>query len=140
MTSWSGAARTRLRSAAPRSSTRSHGWRVRAGPPDRGRWPQRPVWTACSPRSPTASPRPRRPCSEVQPDDEGSNHMCRWLAYSGAPVRIQDALYSPVHSLIDQSLHSELGAETTNGDGFGIGWYDQEETPGVFHSVEPAWN
>jgi len=66
--------------------------------------------------------------------------MCRWLAYSGAPVRIQDALYSPVHSLIDQSLHSELGAETTNGDGFGIGWYDQEETPGVFHSVEPAWN
>ena len=50
--------------------------------------------------------------------------MCRWLAYSGAPIRIQDALYSPIHSLIDQSLHSELGAEPTNGDGFGIGWYD----------------
>jgi predicted glutamine amidotransferase len=66
--------------------------------------------------------------------------MCRWLAYSGAPVRIQDALYSPVHSLIDQSLHSRLGAEPTNGDGFGIGWYDEEEIPGVFHSIEPAWN
>ena len=66
--------------------------------------------------------------------------MCRWLSYSGAPVRIQDALYSPVHSLIDQSLHSRLGAEPTNGDGFGIGWYDQEEIPGVFHSIEPAWN
>ena len=25
--------------------------------------------------------------------------------------------------LIDQSLHSRLGAETTNGDGFGVGWY-----------------
>jgi predicted glutamine amidotransferase len=66
--------------------------------------------------------------------------MCRWLAYSGAPLLIGEALYSPVHSLIDQSLHSELGAEPTNGDGFGIGWYDDEPTPGVFHSVEPAWN
>jgi glutamine amidotransferase len=42
--------------------------------------------------------------------------------------------------LIVQSLHSQLGAETTNGDGFGIGWYGIGDTPGVFHSVEPAWN
>jgi glutamine amidotransferase len=68
------------------------------------------------------------------------DHMCRWLAYSGSPVRIEDLLYKPEHSLIDQSLHSKLGAETTNGDGFGIGWYGVGETPGVFHSVEPAWN
>jgi predicted glutamine amidotransferase len=66
--------------------------------------------------------------------------MCRWLAYVGSPVLIQDALYTPAHSLIDQSLHSRLGAETTNGDGFGIGWYDAEPTPGVFRSIEPAWN
>jgi predicted glutamine amidotransferase len=66
--------------------------------------------------------------------------MCRWLAYSGSPVRIEELLYKPKHSLIDQSLHSQLGAETTNGDGFGIGWYGVGETPGVFHSVEPAWN
>ena len=33
-----------------------------------------------------------------------------------------------------------LGAETTNGDGFGIGWYGVGDTPGVFHSIEPAWN
>ena len=66
--------------------------------------------------------------------------MCRWLAYSGSPVRIEELLYKPQHSLIDQSLHSQLGAETTNGDGFGIGWYGVGETPGVFHSVEPAWN
>ena len=66
--------------------------------------------------------------------------MCRWLAYIGSPVLIEQALYTPKHSLIDQSLHSRLGAETTNGDGFGIGWYDAEPTPGVFHSVEPAWN
>jgi glutamine amidotransferase len=66
--------------------------------------------------------------------------VCRWLAYSGSSIRIEDLLYKPQHSLIDQSLHSKLGAETTNGDGFGIGWYGVGETPGVFHSVEPAWN
>jgi predicted glutamine amidotransferase len=66
--------------------------------------------------------------------------MCRWLAYSGSPVRLEDLLYKPKHSLIDQSLHSTLGAETTNGDGFGVGWYGSAETPGVFHSLEPAWN
>ncbi|HEY2159817.1 MAG TPA: class II glutamine amidotransferase [Solirubrobacteraceae bacterium] len=66
--------------------------------------------------------------------------MCRWLAYTGSPVLISDALYMPTHSLIDQSLHSHLGAETTNGDGFGVGWYDDQPIPGVFRSIEPAWN
>ena len=66
--------------------------------------------------------------------------VCRWLAYTGSPVLVEEALYKPAHSLIDQSLHSRLGAEATNGDGFGIGWYDGEPMPGVFHSIEPAWN
>jgi glutamine amidotransferase len=66
--------------------------------------------------------------------------MCRWLAYTGSPILLTDVLYTPAHSLIDQSLHSKLGAETTNGDGFGVGWYDAAPAPGVFRSVEPAWN
>jgi predicted glutamine amidotransferase len=66
--------------------------------------------------------------------------MCRWLAYSGTPVLLEELLFKPKHSLIDQSLHSTMGAETTNGDGFGIGWYGEGDTPGTFHSVEPAWN
>ena len=66
--------------------------------------------------------------------------MCRWLAYSGAPVLLEDLLYKPQNSLVVQSLHSQLGAETTNGDGFGVGWYGDRETPGVFRSIEPAWN
>src|SRR4051812_4411195 len=66
--------------------------------------------------------------------------MCRWLAYSGSPLVVEDILYKPAHSLIAQSLHSTLGAEATNGDGFGIGWYGVGERPGLFHSVEPAWN
>ena len=66
--------------------------------------------------------------------------MCRWLAYSGSPVPLQELLYGPQNSLIVQSLHSRLGAEETNGDGFGVGWYGDQETPAVFHSIEPAWN
>jgi predicted glutamine amidotransferase len=66
--------------------------------------------------------------------------MCRWLAYSGSPVLLEELLYKPKHSLIDQSLHSTMGAETTNGDGFGIGWYGVGDAPGTFHSIEPAWN
>ncbi len=67
--------------------------------------------------------------------------MCRWLAYSGSPIRLDHLLLRPRHSLIDQSLHSEMGATTTNGDGFGLGWYGRDGgTPGLFRSVEPAWN
>ena len=66
--------------------------------------------------------------------------MCRWLAYSGSPVRIEELLYKPKNSLVVQSKHSQLGAETTNGDGFGVGWYGAAATPGVFRSTEPAWN
>jgi glutamine amidotransferase len=66
--------------------------------------------------------------------------MCRWLAYSGSPVLLEELLYGRQNSLIVQSLHSRLGAEETNGDGFGIGWYGDQESPAVFHSIEPAWN
>ncbi|WP_333773102.1 class II glutamine amidotransferase [Streptomyces sp. IBSBF 3136] len=67
--------------------------------------------------------------------------MCRWLAYSGTPLVLEEVLYRPKHSLIDQSLHARMGVETTNGDGFGIGWYaTHARTPAVFHDVGPAWS
>jgi len=67
--------------------------------------------------------------------------MCRWLAYSGSPILLEELLSKPAHSLIDQSLHARLGVETTNGDGFGVGWYDANlSTPAIFRSIEPAWN
>lgn len=66
--------------------------------------------------------------------------MCRWLAYSGSPLLLEDLLYKPENSLVVQSQHSHLGATTTNGDGFGVGWYGAYETPGLFRSTEPAWN
>ena len=66
--------------------------------------------------------------------------MCRWLAYSGSPILLEEVLYGGPNSLVDQSLHSRLGAEPTNGDGFGVGWYGAPATPGVYRSTEPAWN
>ncbi|MEU2832502.1 class II glutamine amidotransferase [Streptomyces lavendulae] len=67
--------------------------------------------------------------------------MCRWLAYSGTPLLLDTILYKPAHSLIDQSLHSKLGVETTNGDGFGVGWYTGDGgAAAVLRDVGPAWN
>ncbi|MEU0938557.1 MULTISPECIES: class II glutamine amidotransferase [unclassified Embleya] len=67
--------------------------------------------------------------------------MCRWLAYTGTPVLLDNILYKPTHSLIDQSLHSRLGVETTNGDGFGVGWYVPGiDAPALVRDTGPAWS
>ncbi len=66
--------------------------------------------------------------------------MCRWLAYSGAPILLEEVLFKTDHSLIDQSLRAEDAANTTNGDGFGIGWYGKRDVPGVYKDIRPAWN
>jgi predicted glutamine amidotransferase len=65
--------------------------------------------------------------------------MCRWMAWHGQPAMIEELLFNTQHGLVDQSLHSRMGAETTNGDGFGLGWYGVGDGPGVYRSVEPAW-
>ena len=67
--------------------------------------------------------------------------MCRWLAYSGSPIRLEELLVKRDRSLIDQSLHARLGATTTNGDGFGVGWYEEAGgEPRLYRSTHPAWN
>ena len=68
--------------------------------------------------------------------------MCRWNAYVGQPLVIGELLYRTQHGLIDESLHSRMGAETTNGDGFGVGWYGAGDRtlPARYRSVNPAWN
>lgn len=66
--------------------------------------------------------------------------MCRWLAYSGPPVPLSDLLMRPDHSLLEQSRHATQNVETTNGDGFGVGWYGEAATPGVYRDTHPAWN
>ena len=66
--------------------------------------------------------------------------MCRWLAYSGAPISLNELVFKPEHSLIDQSLSARSSVQTTNGDGFGIGWYGERPQPGLFRDTRPAWN
>ena len=66
--------------------------------------------------------------------------MCRWLAYSGAPIYLDEVLFKTDHSLIDQSLRALDTTNTTNGDGFGIGWYGSRELPGIYKDIRPAWN
>lgn len=67
--------------------------------------------------------------------------MCRWLAYTGNPIQLEAVLFRAEHSLIDQSLHSRMGHTTTNGDGFGIGWYGHPtDIPFRYRCVQPAWS
>jgi glutamine amidotransferase len=67
--------------------------------------------------------------------------MCRWIAYAGPAIPMSLALVEPKHSLLVQSQNAVEGAEPTNGDGFGVGWYSSHlGTPGMFKDVRPAWN
>jgi glutamine amidotransferase len=68
--------------------------------------------------------------------------MCRWNAYFGQPLVVDELLFKTEHGLIDQSLRARMGVETTNGDGFGLGWYDEAAggRPGRYRSVTPAWS
>jgi len=66
--------------------------------------------------------------------------MCRFLAYIGAPVFLNQLVCEPAHSLLHQSLQAERAKTATNGDGFGIGWYGELESPAVYREVMPAWS
>lgn len=77
--------------------------------------------------------------------------MCRWLAYSGPPIYLEDLIVKPSRSLLVQSRFAREnylvdidglpdGAYPTNGDGFGIGWYSEREFPGVYRDLRPAWS
>jgi glutamine amidotransferase len=62
------------------------------------------------------------------------------MAWIGQPLLLKEALFDSPHGIVDQSLHARMGAEPTNGDGFGLGWYGAGDGPGVYRSVTPAWS
>ena len=66
--------------------------------------------------------------------------MCRFLAYLGEPVFLNELVCAPTHSLVHQSLHATEAKTGTNGDGFGIGWYGERPEPGLYRDVCPAWS
>ena len=61
------------------------------------------------------------------------------MAWHGQPILLEELLFKTQHGIVDQSLHSRMGAETTNGDGFGVGWYGGGDGPGTYRSIAPAW-
>jgi glutamine amidotransferase len=61
------------------------------------------------------------------------------MAWLGQPVLIDELIFKSPHGIVDQSLHARMGAEPTNGDGFGLGWYGTGDGPAVYRSVAPAW-
>ncbi len=66
--------------------------------------------------------------------------MCRFVAWIGAPIFLQDVVCAPAHSLVRQALHAERARTATNGDGFGVGWYGERDEPATYREVMPAWS
>lgn len=70
--------------------------------------------------------------------------MCRFVYYQGPPIYMSALLTEPEHSLIRQSVHAHMRREPLNGDGFGVGWYQEASEPprdlGRFRSIKPAWS
>ena len=66
--------------------------------------------------------------------------MCRWLGYFGSPIRLEELVFNPEHSLVEQSRSARFTSHLTNADGFGLGWYGTADGPGRYRSVSPAWS
>ena len=67
--------------------------------------------------------------------------MCRWLAYSGSPIRLEELLVNRERSLIDQSLHSRLGATTDERGRIRRRLVRRRRAcRRLYRSTHPAWN
>ncbi len=66
--------------------------------------------------------------------------MCRWIAYRGETIPLERYVTEPAHSLVVQSLKAKESVGSTNGDGFGLGWYGERDEPGLYREVRPAWS
>jgi predicted glutamine amidotransferase len=66
--------------------------------------------------------------------------MCRWIAYRGELTALEHYVTEPAHSLISQSINALESTASTNGDGFGLGWYGTHPEPGLYREIRPAWS
>ncbi len=66
--------------------------------------------------------------------------MCRWAAYAGEPIYLEDIVSRPGHSLIHQSHCATQCHSAINADGFGIAWYGDRPEPGLYRDILPAWS
>lgn len=66
--------------------------------------------------------------------------MCRWAAYIGSPIYLEDVICRPDHSLVMQSHSASRCMTPVNADGFGIAWYGDRAEPGLYRDIMPAWS
>ncbi len=67
--------------------------------------------------------------------------MCRMAAYLGPPIPLQAFLTDPPHSLVEQAwAPRELRYAKLNADGYGFGWYADDESPAAYVSPLPIWS
>lgn len=66
--------------------------------------------------------------------------MCRWAAYIGSPIYLEDVICLPGHSLVRQSHGATRCHTPVNADGFGMAWYGEREAPGLYRDIMPAWS
>jgi predicted glutamine amidotransferase len=66
--------------------------------------------------------------------------MCRWAAYTGQPIFLEEIISRPGHSLIHQSHCATQCHSAINADGFGVAWYGDRPEPGLFRDIMPAWS
>jgi len=77
--------------------------------------------------------------------------MCRLTGYIGSEVCAADLVLHPTRSIVRQSFECKerisgdgWTPSSLNGDGFGLGWYDEDRerdvTPCVYRCTRPAWN
>ena len=66
--------------------------------------------------------------------------MCRWIAYAGPTIPLENYVTEPAHSLVAQSIAALESTAALNGDGFGLGWYGDHAEPGRYREVQPAWS
>jgi glutamine amidotransferase len=65
--------------------------------------------------------------------------MCRLAAWFGEPVRVEELILDPEHSLIAQSQAATESKIAVNGDGYGFAWYAGDGRLGLYRDVLPAW-
>ena len=66
--------------------------------------------------------------------------MCRWAAWLGEPLYLEDLISCPGHSLIEQASHATESKTAINADGVGIAWYGDRAEPGIYRDILPAWS
>ena len=67
--------------------------------------------------------------------------MCRHAAYVGSPLTLSRFLLSPPHGLVEQAYRPrEMVSATINADGYGVGWYLDDGTAGVYTNPMPIWS